>query len=52
MANNNVEDEKEIIAAVRSFMSSVIPRNNAVNVDIIPTITPNNTDMAFELFIT
>ena len=51
MANNNVEVEKEIIAAVKSFISSVIPRNKAVNVEITPTINPNNKDMAFELFI-
>ena len=32
-------------------MPSLTPSKRAVNVDIIPTIKPNNTETAFELFI-
>lgn len=51
MANNNVDENVDIIPAESSFTVSTTPSKTAVIREIIPTIIPNNTDMYFELFI-
>ena len=51
MANNNVEENVDIIPAERSLTESTSPSKTAVNSEIIPTIKPNNTDIDLELFI-